>query len=337
MSVQDVTLVIPARNASGTIEACLRSVVPLRERAAIKEIILVDDGSTDDTAQLAKRFEVRYIKGLGKGPASARNLGWRAATSTFIWFIDSDCVPEPDALSILLEHMDDSTMAAVGGSYANLCPESLLASLIHEEIVERHQAMPSEVSFMATFNALFRREWLETVEGFNELFVTAEDSDLAFRIRARGGRLKFDIRSRVGHFHPKKFWRYLQTQRRHGYWRAWLYIEHPERMTGDSYSGLMDHMQPPLAILSLASLFIWPLNASAPFFAIALVVAQMPMSWRIVQRTGERRYAAFGAMSFIRAYARAFGMVHGAIEAMLKRWRNKDKTEENTFERDNEA
>jgi glycosyltransferase involved in cell wall biosynthesis len=331
MSPQEVTLVIPAKNASGTIGACLGSVAALKNRAAIKEIILVDDGSTDNTAELANRSDVRYIKGWGKGPASARNLGWRAATSDFIWFIDSDCVPEPDALAVLLEHMSETTVAAVGGSYKNLYPGSLLASLIHEEIVDRHQAMPSEVNFLGTFNALFRREWLDTVDGFNELFVTAEDADLAFRIRARGGRLKFDIRSHVGHFHPTKLWPYLQTQRRHGYWRAWLYIEHPEKMSGDSYSGWVDHIQPPLAIFSLASLLICPLNAAAPFLALLLAGAQVPMSWRIVQRTGVPRYAAFGAMGFIRSYARAIGMVHGAIEVIVKRWRDKDTRDAKTF------
>jgi glycosyltransferase involved in cell wall biosynthesis len=323
MIYPEVTVVIPAKNAAATIAKCLGSVLPLQEQGQVKETILVDDGSTDTTEAIVRTFPVRYVKGLAKGPASARNLGWKAADTSYVWFIDSDCVVQPDALTILLENMRETQVAAAGGTYENLYPESLLASLIHEEIVERHLAMPAEVTFLATFNALFKREWLESVNGFNELFVTAEDADLAFRIRARGGVLRFDRRSKVGHHHPTNFWQYLQTQRRHGYWRAWLYIEHPERMVGDSYSGFIDHIQPPLAILSLLTALIFPLGALAPFFTVFLIAAQIPMTWQIVRRTADSRFCAFGVMSFIRAYARAIGMLQGSIDVLLKRLRDK--------------
>ena len=93
-----VSLVVPGRNAAATLRPCLESVVPLQESGELREILFVDDGSTDDTAELVRRYPVRSIASPGRGPGAARNLGWRAASSPWVWFIDSDCVAEPDAL-----------------------------------------------------------------------------------------------------------------------------------------------------------------------------------------------------------------------------------------------
>src|SRR5437870_415228 len=118
MRSDSVSLVIPGRNCSRTIRECLNAVVPLLSdpRNRLGEIIFVDDGSTDDTARIVAEFPVRYLKGPGGGPGAARNIGWRAATSPLIWFIDSDCVAEPDALPLLLAKIDNAQVAGVGGS-----------------------------------------------------------------------------------------------------------------------------------------------------------------------------------------------------------------------------
>ncbi len=321
----DVTLVIPGRNASGTVEACLEAVVPLLDLGLLHEIIFVDDGSTDDTASRVERFPVRRIAGTGQGPGAARNLGWRAATTPLIWFIDSDCVSDPFALELLLQLHTDSPYVGVGGSYGNMRPESLLACLIHEEIIERHRAMLEEVNFLATFNVLYSRDMLEKVDGFDERFIMAQDAELAFRIRQSGGRLGFEGRSKVKHFHPNRLKAYLRTQSKQGYWRAWLYVEYPNRMAGDSYSGIADHLQPVLALASLTCVGLMPLSGAA--FAgsasglclVALALAQMPMTLSIVSHTGYARHLWFAPMSFVRSFARGFGLAYGTLSALASR------------------
>ena len=80
----EVTLVIPARDASKTIGPCLDSVVFLKEQGLISEIMVVDDGSKDETAQIIKQYPVTYVQGLGKGAGSARNLGWQKANTELV-------------------------------------------------------------------------------------------------------------------------------------------------------------------------------------------------------------------------------------------------------------
>jgi cellulose synthase/poly-beta-1,6-N-acetylglucosamine synthase-like glycosyltransferase len=321
----DVTLVIPGRNARATVDACLASVVPMLDDGTLQEIIFVDDGSTDGTGELVARFPVTCLRGPGAGAGAARNLGWRAATTPLIWFIDSDCVAEPDALTTLLPALDDAGVGAAGGSYGNMRPGSLLATLIHEEIVERHMAMPGEVNFLATFNVLYRRAALEQVGGFDERFLKAQDAELAFRVKRAGWRLRFDRRSQVKHFHQEELWKYLKVQWQQGYWRALLYVEHPDRLAGDSYSGVTDHIQPMLAVAALGLLpfsLLPPVALAEATVLAALAAAQLPMTSRIVRRTRRPELASHAAMSFTRAFARGIGLGLGTARALLQRGRD---------------
>jgi cellulose synthase/poly-beta-1,6-N-acetylglucosamine synthase-like glycosyltransferase len=298
----------------------LAAVAAVRARTPLADVIVVDDGSTDDTVAIIQSHGVQYLQGAGRGPGAARNLGWRAAQTKWIWFIDSDCVAEPDALEKLLPHRGHENVAGVGGSYGNMRPDSLVASLIHEEIIERHLGMGDEVNFLATFNVLYCRAVLAEVGGFNEALKLAQDAELAFRIREAGYVLRFEKESRVKHYHLTKLWRYLRTQARQGYYRVMLYLHHPRRMGGDSYSGLVDHIQPPLAMLTLGSLMLlpWPVRWLPLGLAILLFVLQLPLTLRIVRRTGELRYLAFAPLSFLRAFARGVGMSL-AVLAWLRR------------------
>ncbi len=321
----DVSLVIPGRNAEATLAPCLASVVPLLESGQLREILFVDDGSTDGSAEIASSYPVRLIRGPGGGPGAARNRGWRASESALIWFIDADCVAEPEALAILRQSIDQPGVGGAGGSYSNLIPAAApggwIARAIHAEIVSRHGAMSDRVDFLGSFNVLYCRAALEEVGGFDEHRFNgpgspgAEDAELAYRLHSGGYELAFDARSRVGHHHPTSLSRYLRSQRQHGFWRVQLYARHPKRSGGDAYSGMLDHLQPPLALLALASLptLVWPaLRWIAPLLFALLLLAQLPMTVRLVRREGIALWS-FAPLSFARAFCRGFGLLAGVI------------------------
>lgn len=316
MTQPTVTLVIPGRNCAATLDRCLASVVPLKEAGQLKEIVFVDDGSTDETPKIAARYEVKVLTGKGEGPGAARNLGWQASDSNLIWFIDSDCVAEPDALEKLLPHLNDPDVAGVGGSYSNLYPESLIASLIHEEIVARHRRMGNDVNFLATFNVLYRRDALLQISGFNEHLKLAQDAELAFRVIAAGHRLRFEIDSSVGHHHPRNLIRYLRTQFRQGFYRMMLYRSHPAKISGDSYAGLLDYVQPPLGVLTFLCLpLMWTLAGRIVFVLLSgiLITLQLPMTLQLIVQNGPKmsHFLWFGS---IRAIARGLGMAWAMID-----------------------
>lgn len=319
-----VSLVIPGRNAAGTIRACLEAVVPLLESTALHEIIFVDDGSTDETPQIVGEYPVRCIRGLGRGPGAARNLGWRAATSPLVWFVDSDCVAEPEALDRLLPHLDDPQVGGVSGSYGNMRPDSLLACLIHEEIIARHRRMGPRVNFAATFNVIYRRAVLERIGGFDERFLKGQDAELSWRVLAAGYTLGFEFESRVHHFHEDRWLPYLRTQRKQGYWRLFLHTQHRGHARGDSYSHFTDHVQPPLAMLLVATspLTLWGPTRSVPFVVLALLLlAQLPMTLALVRATRRPRYVLFAVLSFVRSFWRGVGLTQGTLALLFGRAR----------------
>ncbi len=332
--VAGVSLVIPGRNAARTLPDALGSARELLEAGRLREILFVDDGSSDDSAGIARRMGATVLAAGGVGPGAARNIGWRAASTEWIWFIDADCVVADRALDRLLEAVATQAAAdgisGVGGSYANAVPDSLLAGLIHAEIRQRHEAMGGRTDYLGSFNVLYRRDALLEVGGFDESWVNGpgapggEDADLSYRLSAAGHRLLFRSDARVAHHHPVSLWRYLRAQRLHGFWGVRLYRRHPGRGRANAYSGHLDHLQPLLALAVLGAIPVaW---ATGPWWLplallLLLVATTLPMTLRLVRRRGATMLA-FAPLATVRAFARGLGLVWGVLDMVTPgEWR----------------
>ncbi len=162
-----VAVIVPAYNAASTIEACLSALVCSDANAP--SVLVVDDGSTDETAAIARRCGAAVLTRQGPaGPAAARNAGVAATTAGLIVFVDADVVAPRDAVDRLVAAFDaDARLAAAFGSYDNRPAardtvslfKNLLHHFVHQEANER------SASFWAGFGAI-RREAFESVGGF---------------------------------------------------------------------------------------------------------------------------------------------------------------------------
>ena len=319
-----ISLVIPGRNCERTIGECVRAAVAACGCVERAEVIYVDDHSADASAAVAAAAGATVLPSPGRGAGAARNAGWRAAQHSLVWFVDSDCVAAPDALKLLLEHMEDEAVGAVSGAYDNAVEGSLLATLIHEEIAVRHRSMPVDVDFLASFSVIYRRSLLAELDGFDERYLRGQDAELSFRAARAGYRLRFEIASRVAHHHEVSLSRYLRAQYHQGYWRAFLHTQHRGRAGGDSYSKLGDHLQPPLALVTLALPLATPL-LGAPAVAglvAATVTAMLALTLRLAIRVrssaGRLVAAAYPPFSLIRAYWRGVGFAAGIAAKALR-------------------
>ena len=331
-----VSIIVPAYNAGATLGECIEGC--LAQTHADCEVIVVDDGSTDITAEVAAQYPVRYLRQSNGGPAAARNLGANLASGDILAFTDSDCVPAADWIARLLAGFTEDDVVAVGGTYANANPQHRLSRLIHAEIRYRHSQFAGDVDFLGSFNFAVRREAFEAVGRFDELFraASAEDNDLSYRLGERG-RLRFAPDAIVAHRHPRELWAYLNTQRRHGMWRVKLYAKHHDRAArGDQYANVGDLMQPLMAWILLglsllalsqsAGLPAWvgPVAIAGTFAGIIEYMWVMRKTLRGISsrfegnhfRLKERVYAM--GVFYLRDLARGLGLLEGIWHFVIR-------------------
>jgi glycosyltransferase involved in cell wall biosynthesis/tetratricopeptide (TPR) repeat protein len=319
-----ISIVIPAFNAAKTIalaiEGCLGQDYPPDRR----EVIVVDDGSSDETQKIARAYPVVYLYQENAGPAKARNLGWQKAQGEIVCFTDADCIPEKGWVALLVCNYTSDTIGAVGGSYGIANAHNILADCIHQEILWRHAHMPPEVKALGSYNMSVRKDILRQVGGFDETYrmASGEDNDLSYKIHQAGYVLIFDKEAKVRHYHPEDLLRYLRSQFWHGFWRVKLYKDHPDMVKGDDYSNLWDYAQPWIALITLCLLVFrfFPLVDAAVWLLLAVNAAlQLPVSFSLVAKTGNPRYFRLIPVTFLRSFARGAGMCGGAFAFLFLR------------------
>src|SRR5678816_897956 len=113
-----ISVVVPAYNAERTLDSALAPLIGLLLDREIVEVIVVDDGSTDSTAWIAKEAGARVVPSGGRlGPAGARNVGAALAKGNVIWFVDADVVVHPDGARVVKDAFARSKAGAVFGTY----------------------------------------------------------------------------------------------------------------------------------------------------------------------------------------------------------------------------
>ncbi|MBF0521703.1 MAG: glycosyltransferase [Candidatus Omnitrophica bacterium] len=321
MNSNPISVVIPAYNCEKTISQTIQAV--LNQTYKNIRVIVVDDGSTDQTARTIRSFsDVRYVYQKNAGPASARNRGAKEAATEIVFFTDSDCIPQKDWIEKSLVHFQDPEIAVVAGSYGIANPESILARCIHKEILFRHRTrMPQYPKAFGSYNFGVRKKVFDLVGGFNERyrFASGEDNDLSYKIIKAGQKIYFEKNSFVDHYHPTSVGKYLKEQFRHGFWRVKMYFDHPSMMKGDDYTFWKDAAEVPLSagiLIALISevfgfikihLFLWLL---VPFLVLEFYYAAL-----ISQEIKEKIYM-FVTMA-LRAFSRMSGFLYGFIYQII--------------------
>lgn len=202
-----VSVVVPVYNSASILPRCLDALLAQTYPSDRYEIIVIDDGSADASADVAHACLDNWagvshvLQQPNGGPASARNLGIGAASGDIVAFIDSDCVAERDWLGSLTEAFTTSEVAGVGGPIINHCSPGWVTSYLQAANFYRHRARRGVVDYLVTGNVAFRRSALLAVGGFAaDKGVWGEDADLSFRLRQSGYTLLLAQRGTVTHF-----------------------------------------------------------------------------------------------------------------------------------------
>ena len=223
-----LTVAIPVNNGAGTLGATLRALE--RQGNRDFEVLVVDDGSTDETAALARAFGARVLTGNlhPRGAAAARNAAVAATRSPFIAFTDADCEPDPNWVDVILEEfarpdapdaLAGDTRVARGGELGDAIaalgwPGGGRVGFARMWPVDRR----GRTRFLSGCNCAFRREAIERVVGYDESFIAAagEDTLFAHRLERSGVRIRFAPRALVTHRSRSDLGGFLRWQFRRG-------------------------------------------------------------------------------------------------------------------------
>jgi glycosyltransferase involved in cell wall biosynthesis len=226
-----VSVVICAYNAERTMRPCLESLRKLDYPQY--EVIIVDDGSRDRTAEISMDFpEFRLIRQPNKGLSVARNVGLHAARGEIIAYTDSDCVVDPHWLTLMVGAMTEKGFDGCGGpNYAPHEDGWVEACCAASPGAPSHVLTSDDVAeHLAGCNMIYTKAALLKVGGFDPQFTSAgDDVDICWRILDVGMRLGYCPAAFVWHFRRNTIKAYYGQQRGYGRAEAMLYARYPER------------------------------------------------------------------------------------------------------------
>ncbi|MEZ5419270.1 MAG: glycosyltransferase [Vicinamibacterales bacterium] len=229
-----VSVVVCAYNAADTLDDCLQSLRRLTYPRV--EVIVVDDGSCDATAEIARRHPwVRLVSQRNAGLSAARNVGLAHATGEIVAYTDADVRVDPDWLTYLVQPFLASDVVGSGGPNIVPADDPWIA-----QAVARAPGGPTHVllddrtaEHVPGCNMAFRREALTAIGGFNPVYLRAgDDVDVCWRLQARGQQIGFAPSALVWHHHRASVRAYWRQQVGYGEGETWLEAHHPEKFVG---------------------------------------------------------------------------------------------------------
>ena len=307
-----ISIVIPVLDRADELARCLASIAQIDYPKEKIEVIVVDDGSRDDSAKVALNHGAQVVSsgGVRRGPAAARNVGAAQACGELLAFIDSDCTASPGWLTELVHLFRDDRIAAVGGMVEGMCSASS---------VDRYEAVMSSLSlgsrerfggggddtfYLPSCNLLVRRELFASVQGFEDSMHVGEDVDLTWRLRDAGWTIAYLPAGRIYHEHRSSVRSFMSRRFDYGTSEGMLQKLHPLRRKRFVLPPLLGIV---LALLLLAPFLSWWLIPAAG----ALLAADAAVYRRRLARRGVPlgygsifggRLRALGGLSYYLSY-----------------------------------
>jgi mycofactocin system glycosyltransferase len=206
LTAQDVTVVVPVLDHADDLARLLPAL------SEVAKVLVVDDGSAEPIPEAT----VRHAK--AKGPAAARNAGWRLAGTELVAFLDADVRPEPGWLATILPHFEDPSVVAVAPRVASVPGPSALER--YEELrspldlgaAEAPVRPGGRVSYVPSAALVVRFTALLQHNGFDEDMRFGEDVDLVWRLHEAGAQIRYEPTA-VVHHRPRETWSAWMRQR----------------------------------------------------------------------------------------------------------------------------
>jgi O-antigen biosynthesis protein len=229
--VPAVSVVVCSYNGAATLRECLSSLGRLEYPRY--EVILIDDGSTDETPRIAAEFPaVKYVRQENRGLSAARNAGAAVATGEVVAYTDSDCVAHEAWLAQLIGSMREQGVPAIGGPNVPPPSDSWTAKCVAASPGGPSHVMldDSRAEHVPGCNMAFDRRRLLELGGFDPQFRQAgDDVDICWRFLDAGMTIGYAPAALVWHHRRQTVAAYLRQQKGYGRAEAMLRLKHTRR------------------------------------------------------------------------------------------------------------
>ena len=321
-------VVLPFSNSERTLPRCLQA---LRASTRVPdEVIAVSDGSSDRSAQIAREFGCKVIElAENRGPAHARNVGARAATSDILVFLDADVIIEPDTLSKILKWFQKPELTVLQCVYSHQ-PDYNLVTQYQQSYAYyfNWHLLEDETTVLATSCCAIRRWVFEGSGGFNTKIknATAEDEELGYELIDRGHTIALDKDITVRHdvHYSLRTLVSRNTRMYRDTFKSYLRKRTVNtRLKQENFSSVLAAIPvAPAALLSFPCLVLYPGRKTLVFFCAtngAMVLLFLPF-WTFVGRTkGLRTALGCVPLTYLDSFLKAAGTLIGLGDYLLGR------------------
>jgi glycosyltransferase involved in cell wall biosynthesis len=323
-----ISVVIPARNEAGQIAQCLQSLRNHNLAPDQYELIVVDDGSEDDTADVAQRNGARVIRQPKKGAAAARNRGIAEARGDIVLFTDADCIADEHWVERLGKPLIQASIQGTVGRIVSR-QRHWLARLIQAELDERYSRMQQHrlIDFINTGNCGFKRAILDE-NHFDESFARIEDLELSFRLARGGNRMIFVQDAIVDHKHPQNLWVYLKRKFHYASFASLLYRRYPDKILSDSRTPSYLRWQLMLVSLAMVSIPFAILWTQFLLFSLVCFAGAIALSFSFCRRAAHESLA-LGLIAPFFTLLGNLAFASGTVKGLLFRRNHPNRKEKN--------
>jgi succinoglycan biosynthesis protein ExoA len=236
-----ISAIIATFNEARHIERCLTDLLNQRGLGQDFEILVIDGGSVDCTANIVRSFaefgtRIRLIENPRRFQVYAWNIGWRAARGEYIAFIGAHCAYDPDYLRGCLEAIARTGADAVGPVQVPLATSGIGSAIAWAMGSPfgvgnaRFRFTRREEEVDSVFSMFLRRETLERLGGYDERVAFDEDGEFNYRLRSAGGRIVVCPTLGARYFVRNSLRGLARQMFCYGYWRRFTRVLHPQRV-----------------------------------------------------------------------------------------------------------
>ncbi len=273
----NVSIIVAAYNSQDTIEECLKSILAQKYPADSVEIIVMDGGSKDNTVKIAQQFPIKVFSIRLNCPA-AYNYAQKIAQHSVLGFIDADAKVEKEWLQKLVPRLNEPNVAGVSGSIETWNQDNPWARCIGYELKNRYQRIGKYTGRIATMNLLMKKDVIEEVGGWDEKLPSQYDTDIGFRISAKGYKIAYEPTALCYHFNRPTLKAFYRQQLQYGKNTLKLYFKHGRLARGDEITDVGMNIQPVL-LLAAAVSFLFSI---IPFLRLLWVVSGLILLTMVV-------------------------------------------------------